>query len=202
MSKFKFGEADTGGGAFFDIKNLATNGHPVLVRATAEVKNKDFKGHFKADVVEADMVDLETGDAWYLTDVKNTVPRKAFAEFVGGDPLLVKFTFGTKEVNGSKVILFENLTGDPTAVAKAEAYLDSHPGFLSGADRDAYLAEQDAKENGASKPSNPEAAAKAALGALGATTVTTEVKTIPKAIYDSLDAAGKAKLDADGYQVV
>jgi len=186
---FKFAQAETGGGEFFSVKDLAANGHRVLVRPTAFVPNKNFGGHFTADSLEADVVDLDTNTAWYQVDIKNSVPMKAFKELLG-ELLLVRFSFGRKQVQGNPVVLFENLN-DSETVGMAEVYLTANPGFQSGDDRLKAQAEDN------SAPSAP----KQDTVAQAAAAFSNDVKKMARSVFESLPADAQQQVLATGVQV-
>jgi hypothetical protein len=201
---FKFKQAETGGGDFFSVKDLAASGARVMVRPTQFVPQKNFGGHFTSDSLEADVVNLETGTAYYQVDIKNSVPMKGLKELIG-DLALVRFSFGRKQVQGNPVILFENVTDEET-VALANTYLGAHPGFETGADRLASQVEENQAPAQAPAPApatpDPVAQAAQAFVSAGAASGDQNANTVSATVFAGLPPEAQQKMLASGVQVV
>jgi hypothetical protein len=203
---FKFKQAETGGGDFFNVKDLAASGARVMVRPTAFVPNKNFGGHFTTDSLEADVVNLDTGTAYYQVDIKNSVPMKGLKELIG-DLALVRFSFGKKQVQGNPVVLFENVTDDET-VALANTYLGAHPGFETGADRAAAAEGSVDTSAPVTVPAqtaptpDPVAQAAQAFVSAGAASGDQGANTVSAAVFAGLPPEAQQKMLASGVQVV
>lgn len=204
---FKFKQAETGGGDFFSVKDLAASGARVMVRPTQFVPQKNFGGHFTSDSLEADVVNLETGTAYYQVDIKNSVPMKGLKELIG-DLALVRFSFGKKQVQGNPVILFENVTDDET-VALANTYLGAHPGFETGEDRnrvqvEELAAKQTVNQNAPTPTPAPDPVAQAAQAfvSAGAASGDQNANTVSATVFAGLPPEAQQKMLASGVQVV
>lgn len=192
---FKFKQADTGSaGGFFNANKAADAGSRLLIRPTAFVPQKKLP-FGNADVVEADVVDLDTSETYYRAEFTNKVVRDALKDEVSGAEL---FLFRLK--HGNKAMLFENLT-DAETQALAEAYLAGHPGFATGADRDA--AEQAPTQNAPTPATAPVAAAAPQANPLqqAAAAFGDDVKKMARSVFDSLPPDAQQQVLATGVQV-
>lgn len=106
------------------------NGH-LLVVVAKQLKPNFATSFGVTDAVAVDVADVDTGTVYLDTLFFATALVNGLRDKIGGAPVLARMGQGTAKNGQSAPWLLLDATGDAAAVAKASAWMEAHPDFLS-----------------------------------------------------------------------